>query len=413
MSQTPNEILDATLERILWPKEQRADDAKLIAFAEEISDAKTTLKILDKPAPPEALRDLPEDALDGYLGELCSRYISRAPRSYAYLAIVTVGSALVPRADGVRVNLFTGLVGPVHSGKSQSAELAQKLLGIAPPQLLDVMAGSAEALIRKCSDAAGNPRLFSPDELGHLLEKAQIQNASFPYILNRAFYSDCFEVLMARGHAATFNASLSILGGLTEERFADLFGLSTTAGLWDRFIFGACPGGFVFDYRPFNDVIEHRTPKPVSIDGDVWEAKQHWLADCPELGARVAELAIRVATICASFDGRERLRAADLGPARQFADYQMRIRRILRPNAGENFEGRCALKILDYLEQFGGKFVSKRTMFRAVHANRLGPSTADRALSALHANGEVDVQKVGREILVRLIPDVEPGGEGE
>lgn len=53
-------------------------------------------------------------------------------------------------------------------------------MGITAPQLLDVMAGSAEGLIRKCSDAAGNPRLFSPDELGHLLEKAQIQNASFP-----------------------------------------------------------------------------------------------------------------------------------------------------------------------------------------------------------------------------------------
>jgi hypothetical protein len=275
------------------------------------------------------------------------------------------------------------------------------------------MAGSAEGLIRKCKDAAGNPRLFSPDELGHLLEKAQIQHASFAYVLNRAFYTDEFEVLMARGQAVVFNASLSILGGLVSEKFEELFSAVTTGGLYDRFLFGACPGGFAFEYFPFDDSeIEHLAPVPVSVDQNVWIEKAEWHANSPELEPRVAELAIRTAAVCASFDGRRHLTGKDLGPARAFADYQTRIRRLLKPNAGENPEGKVALKILSYLDRFDGRYVSKRTMLQQISAYRFGPSVADRALSVLHANGEIEITK-GRPELVRKIADPEKPEQSE
>jgi hypothetical protein len=409
----------------LWPHGgQKSDADKLFEAAEqlaaEVGDGKAgqtvsaakqeyaeVKKIVGAPDP-GVLLDMPDDVLDGSLGDLYLRRMVRFPVAYAWPALLTVASALVPqRTENRRFNLYTALVGPYHSGKSQAIQWAQSLLRIESPTLLDVMAGSAEGLIRKCKDAAGNPRLFSPDELGHLLEKAKIQHASFAYVLNRAFYTDKFEVLMGRGQAATFHASLSILGGLVTDKFEDLFGAATTGGLYDRFIFGAYPGKFVFEYFPFDDsLVESFSPVPVFIDEDVWAAKAAWRVEDPELEPRVAEIAIRAAAVAASFDGRSRLRVEDLGPARAFADYQMRIRRLLKPNAGENPEGKIALKILAHLDRLQGRYVAKRTLLREINAYRFGPSVAERALSVLFANGDIEITKTRPE-LVRRIADPE------
>ena len=211
---------------------------------------------------------------------------------------------------------------------------------------------------------------------------------------------------MGRGQSATFHASLSILGGLIDgDKFEEAFGVASMAGLYDRFLFGACPGGFTFEYVPFDGIAESTEPSSVNIHPDVWAQKAEWRAEDPELEPRVAELALRVAVVCASFDGRKQLTTRDLGPAREMARYQTRIRRMLKPNPGENFEGKIAYKILDYLSRYGGKFVSKREMLRTIHAYRVGPSVAERALSVLHANGDIDIQRVGREVLVRLVPE--------
>jgi hypothetical protein len=412
----------------VWPHGESADASKLYDAAEEfaaqsddpkmkeaVGEAKQRYeearKIADAPAASGLLLDMSDKVLVGRLGDLCSRRMWRFPRAYAWPALVTVGSGLVPNpTTKCGLNLYTALVGPYHSGKSQAIEWAQNLFPVEPPILMDLMAGSAEGLIRKCKDAAGSPRLFSPDELGHLLEKSKIQHASFAYILNRAFYSNKFEVLMGRGQTATFHASLSILGGIVEDKFDDLFGAATTAGLYDRFLFGCCPGGFEFEYFPFDGTPkEDLNPIPVSIDESVWTEKVAWRVADPELEPRVAEIAIRVAAVCASFDGRPRLKADDLGPARAFADYQQRIRRLLKPNAGENPEGKVALKILSELNRYNGKFVATRKLLRDINAYRFGPSVADRALSVLHANGEIEISK-GRPELVRKIADPEQSG---
>src|SRR5262249_23318365 len=140
---------------------------------------------------------------------------------------------------------------------------------------------------------------------------------------------------------------------------------------------------------------------------DVWRQKAEWRAENPEIEPRVAELVIRVATVCASFDGRHHLRASDLGPARAFAEYQTRIRRLLKPNAGESLEGKIGLKILAYLESYGGRYVSKRTLLREINAYRFGPSIADRALDVLHANGDIEITTKTRPVLVRRLSEAE------
>jgi len=120
------------------------------------------------------------------------------------------------------------------------------------------------------------------------------------------------------------------------------------------------------------------------------------------IGPRVAELSIRVATICGSIDARRELTAADLGPALEFAKYQMRVRELLQPNPGENDDAKMGHAIRNWLAKnaTGGKWISRRDLFRAISAHRLGAAVFDRALRTMNFNGELELLKEGT--LVRL-----------
>jgi hypothetical protein len=292
----------------------------------------------------------------------------------------------------VRTNIFGCAIGPPGSGKSQAIERAILTMGIGKPQLEATLAGSAEGLLDKLSDANGEARLLSPDELGHLLAKAKIDGASFPYVLNSAYYGNEFDVTAARGKKIHVNCSLGIIGGIVEENFEQAFGTATTGGLHDRFIFGQCPRPFEYRYRPFEGGAEDTEPCRVTIAGDVWEARDEWVKTVPGLSPRCTEHAIRVAIVAAAFSGSLVLSAKHLGPARSFAEYQNRIRKLFGPNPGENTDARCAFAILAVLEQSWG-WNSKRDVARKIHADRYGPSAFERAITALQSSGDIDLDR--------------------
>ena len=360
-----------------------------------------------KAATPSSTADMSDKVLDGRLGEIYLRRMARFPIAYAWPALVTVAGALVGRqgSSPLRANLFCGLVGPVDSGKSQAIECAIGALGVEKPRLQNVMSGSAEGLLAKLSDADGAARLVSPDELGHLLSKSHIENASFPFVLNRAYYQTNFEQTSGRGKVIQFNCSLSFIGGVVDADFGHLFDFATVGGLHDRFIFGQCPDGFQFVYRPLEDFSEaFDTPLAVAVDREVWEAKDEWVRTIPNLSGRCAEHALRVAGICAAFDGSATLRVCDLGPARAFAENQARVRHILRPNPGENPDAKCSFAIITALERDApdGQWVNRRAFYRRIHAERHGAGVFNRALNNLQANGEVELAPKAMDL--RLLP---------
>jgi hypothetical protein len=368
---------------------------------------------LAAPAEFDRVHDMPESVLSGRLGEICSKRLGDLPRAYAWPSLLAVGSPFLDeQRDGVRTNLYVALVGPVHSGKSQAIDRSVSALGLEEPQLLELFAGSAEQLVRKCADAAGNPRLLNPDEMGHLLKKSQIERSSFPFVLNRAYYKDKFEVLMGQKQRATFDCRLSIVGGLVEELFQDLFGKETVGGLYDRFLFGLCPGRFTYNFKPLDSIREKFQIKPVLVDAGVYEAKADYETKHLEMNPRVLETCIRTAVVSAAFDGNKILTGMQLGPAITLAEYEMRIREILKPNPGETVEGRAAHKIIMELKHYGGRFVSRRRVLRDTHAYDLGPAVVDRVISVLKANGEIEVTKPDRQTLMRWISDEEPEPEG-
>lgn len=349
--------------------------------------------------------DLPEEALDGRLGEICREKMGAFPRAYAWPALLAAASTLIEERT-TRTNLYCALVGPVGSGKSQAIEWALKILGVEAPALMDIMSGSGEQLIRRTKDAQGAARLFSPDELSHLFEKMNIENSSFGSILNRAYYHDKFENLFGKKESSTFDCVLSIVGGIVFEKFDKLFNSFSTGGFYDRFIFGYVER-FVYEYRPFD---AGRTPvkaNRVVVEYDVWQMKNNWIKINKEWDTRIAEHAIRCAVICAACDGRTALRAEDLGPAYEMIRYQHLVRDFLKPNPGENYEGRLAHKFLNYLKRYGGLFVDKRELLRNTRAYDLGPSAADRALTILKANGDIEMQKSGKKIIIKLVTEQE------
>ncbi len=348
--------------------------------------------------------DMPEAVLDGRLGEICQQRMRRFPIAYAWIALTTTAGALVERGNcPIRTNLYGALVGSQGSGKSQSNETAFQLLGMTNnPILLEAKFGSAEALIERLQDIGSDAvRLIYPDELGHLLSKAAIERSSFPFVLNTAFYRDRQEG-GTKGHPYSLDCRLSVLGGVVEENFADAFGLATTGGLWDRFIFGLCPQPYQFLYRPFEGDSKCITSFAADISSDVWEARDQWVTK-EAIAPRVAELSLRVAYICASIDGRPRLRAADLEPALAFAKYQMRVRRVLAPNPGENPDARCAIAVRNWLVEnaHDGRWTSRRHLDRALNSSRrFGPGVFVRCLKNLYLNGEIDIDD--RKKLMRL-----------
>jgi DnaB-like helicase N terminal domain len=345
--------------------------------------------------------DMPEGVLDGRLGEICQQQLvgSGCPIAYAWPAILAVAGTLTPPTS-VRSNLYVTLVGPIGSSKSVTIHRALSVLGVKEPVLQKQMAGSAEGLAARLADANGSPRLLFVDEVGHLMSKAKIDNASFPYILNVAYYSTEFDLTIARGKQIHFNCQLGFIGGVVQETFHHAFGSATIGGLHDRVVFGLCPYPFEFFYRPFEAPIEEIQPSTIRVGSDVWEARDEWLKTIPGLTGRHAEHALRTAVIAASFSGKNELSAKDLVPARAFAEYQARVRGLLKPNPGQNPDAVCAFAIMATLEE-SNDWIDERALSRKIHADRFGPTVFRRCLENLDFNGEIERRKSGRRKQVR------------
>lgn len=341
------------------------------------------------------LRDMTESVLEGRLGEICAKWLLRdgLPIAYAYPALITVAGALVPAVhDEVRTNLFTALCGPVHSGKSVAIDRSLNVLGVVEPIRQNVESGSGEGMTEMFCDAAGDARLFCPDELGHLLEKAQLDHASFPYIFNRCFYATRFELTVSGRKRLPFDCRLSLLAGLPDDKFS-LFGSATTGGLYDRTLFGLCPSPNEFWFRPFEGFAEEVEPTSVKMANDIWELMREW-RQTPGANGRVAEICLRVAKICAAFNRRPFLHAGDseLVAARALFDEQTAVRCVLKANPGENSDAKCAFAIRSALERFApdGQWIRQRDLYRRIHGYRYGPGCFNRAILNLKYNGEIE-----------------------
>ena len=360
--------------------------------------------------------DMPESVLCGRLGEIYRKRLNVFPIAYGWHSLVTAASVLVPplpppQAKGLVIaneddsltNLYTALVGPVHSGKSQSVEWGAKVLNIYnTPHYTETKAGSAEGLFKRIQNERESKRLLDQiqlnvDEWSHFFAKARIDGASFSLILSSGFYKRKQSLVIAGGREIEVDCLISWIGGIVTDQYEDCFNTTTTGGLYDRFAHGLCPTGYTFDYVPFEGGPEHITPVPVTIHPSVWEVTGGWRRENPELGREI-ELAVRVAKICASMDGREVLTGHEVELHKSFMDYQFAVRKWLKPNAGDNPDAVFSNAVISWLSRHAsdGKWVRLRDLKRGTSHNRkkLGPGVADRAINNLVRFGEVEVKRI-------------------
>lgn len=338
--------------------------------------------------------DLPESALDGRLGEIAGERPEGLPLAYAWLALVTAAGTLVPESDSIRTNLFTALVGPLTTGKTVTIDWACKKLGVHPPVRLEMKSGSVEGLIKFLSkpDPQGAARLFMPDELSHTLIKAQISNAAFAPFLTSAYSQTQATLTVAESRVLKFNCRLSILGGLVQDQFEASFGWASTGGFYDRFLFGLNDPQSEYFYVPYSDQWVSTQPVAVDADRETFRTVNAWRKEHPEVSSRAVESCMRVAAICASFNGKPTLLPEDLQPAFSLALYQTEIRRQLKPNEGLNDDAKMINSIMKVLIGAGKDWVSFRDLYRKVNANRLGSHIFERSIRHLDRMKRIEVR---------------------
>ncbi len=398
-------------ERLIYQDEEYKVDAILARTGKLPANVRirehAKVEVVEKVAPTTACKaDWSDAVLDGRLGEICQRRMSRFPIAYAWPSLIAVASAMVPPimpTTGIiisddNLNSFTGLVGPVHSGKSQAIEWAYRTLGLPDIFYSNIRAGSSESLLMKLGGMRtkgilAQSLLIDLDEWSHLFAKAGIENSSFITFLHTAFYKRRQNVVMARGKEIDFSCQISFVGGIVEDEFSDCFGVKSMGGLHDRFTFGLCPGGFNFLYCPFEGVKEITSPITVEVDPAIWEMAEQIRKENPNIG-REAEIAIRAARICASFDGRKILRARDCeSSVKAFIATQLHIREYLRPNEGVTNDAKCANALLMWLERNASdmRVVPERDVRDGLRKTlaKLGPGTLTYATKNLVNQGMI------------------------
>lgn len=353
--------------------------------------------------------DMPENAIpDGVLSNICRKYMDNFPRSYAWPALLTVAGVMIPLPSpsaaeslsvsvgaGSQTNLYTALIGPVGSGKTQAIQYAVSNLGLDRKRYTDTKAGSIEGLLAKLSENnyAGQ-KLVDLDEWSHFFKKAGIENASFVDILNSGFNKPEFHLTIAGGKRIDLTCALSLVGGMVSDKVQECFNSASIGGFHDRFLFGICPTVNPFIYYPFNPAESAQgdpfsclsSPEPIKINKSVWELAASWKKADMSLG-RSVEVTIRCCSIIASFNGQSEIRAKDLEAMRPFLDYQLSCRQSIVPTAGLTMDARMSNAILGWLKRHadGGEWVNQRSLKKGIHnmLNELGPTIFKNTLHSL------------------------------
>jgi hypothetical protein len=367
--------------------------------------------------------DMPEDALgENTLAEICHEYMGHFPRAYAFPALLTVAGTMMPMTpppenlkDSLlasaglnQTNLFTTLIGPVGSGKSQAIFHAVHNLRLQKNRYTDTKAGSIEGLLAKLqADGHGqfatSQMLCDLDEWSHFFKKAGIDNASFVDVLNTAFNKSEFHLTIAGGKKIDASLILSLIGGMVTDNVEQCFGASSTGGFHDRFLFGVCPTNYVSNYQPFNYAKSAQTsialpidPCRVEIDPSVWEVVNQWRRSDPTL-SRIVEITVRCAVIIASFDRRAILYGRDVEKMRPFLEYQKKARYLITPNPGLNANAQMCNAIRNWLNTHApkGEWVTQRSLKKGIHSqlDSLGAQTYVVALKSLAIMDSVETTR--------------------
>jgi hypothetical protein len=362
-----------------------------------------------KPDEPSPSFEMPETVLCGRLGELVTKNLTKLPRAYAWLSLVAVAGILVPPGDE-STSLFVANVGPSGSGKGVSIEHSLKLLGLQigepkeRPLVFTDQAGSFEGLARhSIGDRNGEQCLWYQSELAITLGKSRIEGATFsPALCDLYDHHSC--ALVIKKERVSFDARLTIAGGLVDSNFADVFTGITSFGFYQRFLFALHQETGALDPEYTGQLITRPELAPVTVTGSAREAMRAFNQEHKDAG-RILQNILRVAIICAAWDGKANLTGDDMAPHLALADYQTKVRLVLRPDLGRNQMAQACNRIMAYLERHGGDVLVTKMNKDTNVSKEFSPGMQHQAINQLVAAGEVEIV-TPRPLTIRKVPSV-------
>ena len=311
------------------------------------------------------LTNMPESAMYGWLGQAAREL--ETPLGFAYPAMLTAFATNIQvYPKHIRPTLYTCLIGPVHCGKSETIKRATHFLHFTEPDAVKwTVPGSDRGLIKifslkkddkKDKEAAvvleSTPtRLLAQDELRNTIAKANIQGSSLPATLCTLWSMDEAGAADKTGeHTAT--VKLNILGALKAddaEDFAEVFGKDSTAGLYDRFIYGVASKGWQF--QTWEREMQFRAPKGCTVPSYCYQMVNEWRDVEPVGRGRLAEIALRIAYITASANHDTEVTVEAVKAALEFCEWQEFIRAGYKAGMGDSVDALCTNAILTVLEK--------------------------------------------------------------
>jgi len=288
--------------------------------------------------------EMSENCMYGRLGDLARKI--EVPLGFAYPAMLAVGAACDCRdlKDNVRGTLYVGLIGPIGNGKSVAMRRAlQSLLTVESAQERTTP-GSDRGLIKLLANKGGKAVLLIQDEFRNTMAKCSIQGSSLASVLCDLWSEDIAGAADKKG-VDECDVRLSILGNLAcadGEEFADIFGLQTSRGLADRFVFGIAPP---IKYKPVEIRQDLIVPKPCVAPGWVFDRKHEWEGSNVDR-RRLGEIALRIALITSAMNGDQEITTEAMNAALRFCEWQEQIRRQYQPGLSQDLDGKCTEAIL-------------------------------------------------------------------
>ena len=185
--------------------------------------------------------------------------------------------------------------------------------------------------------------------------------------------------------------------------FSDYFCGVSTGGLYDRFAFATPPPPeYRFDATKGLPPIPHHffkcfelgytTPSLVQVQRSDFALIDEWASKVPQaLYGRVPELAKRVAIISAAINNDTTITPECVQAALAFAKWQVKVRKVYKPNLSQNEAGAMASKIIEAFEiearKNPKKFVKFHDLSRKYHWQDKRGHLATSAKKSLIADG--------------------------
>jgi hypothetical protein len=331
---------------------------------------------------PLVIPPLSDSAMYGIAKKLTEDF--ELPRSLTYPAVLAMlAAANLPTAGETRGTLYVVLINTSGGGKSVITSRVEALVSSQTRLLLD-MPVSDRGLLNMLKNnepaAESTPRklavpssLLICDEMDAILSKANIENATLYQALNELFYRDDFGVSDRKGITRSSPTRFNLLANLPCKNpleFSEKFGSSSQSGLYRRCIFGLGLSAESFVYKPASPKLKlHINPSGLIVPREMYSKVEEWKGKDEEQRERrknLSELILRVALITASANGDKKITPEAFEAAREFMEWQEKIRMLYAPARSRHPYAQCMDMVMDYFEKSTG-LINWRNVAKSEH----------------------------------------------